>query len=86
MIPDWLSRRFYRGRHRAWGLSTAQVVDGSRTPDAGLDIHVLIDVWHQSGGGSGLHDFLGLTWDEYCEWVESGILPEGCGLRDGRGR
>lgn len=35
-----------------------------------------IDTWHNSGGNESLHEFLGMTWQEYKDWVESGQVPE----------
>lgn len=30
----------------------------------------LVDVWHESpDDGRPLHEFLGMTWPEYCRWV-----------------
>lgn len=34
------------------------------------DIDDFVDTWHQGGTGQELHDFLGLTWEEYALWVE----------------
>lgn len=44
------------------------VVAGRTTLDA-LDDY--IDRWHDGEGrGSALHDFLGLTWEEYGAWIK----------------
>src|SRR5271157_1134939 len=34
------------------------------------DIDDFIDVWHQGGTGVPLHEFLGLSQEEYAQWVE----------------
>jgi hypothetical protein len=35
------------------------------------DIDDFVEAWHQAGGfGQELHDYLGLTWNEYALWVE----------------
>jgi hypothetical protein len=36
-----------------------------------------VDLWHDDPNpfGPKLHEFLGLTWDEYKRWAESGELP-----------
>jgi hypothetical protein len=34
-------------------------------------IDAFIEAWHDGdGAGVGLHDYLGLTWPEYQEWVK----------------
>ncbi|WP_068059187.1 hypothetical protein [Nocardia xishanensis] len=31
-----------------------------------------VDAWHNgAGGGMPLHEYLGMTWSEYAEWVEA---------------
>lgn len=32
----------------------------------------LIDKWHDTDQSQPLHEFLGMTWDEYAAWVEAG--------------
>lgn len=53
-------------------------------PAAGIgDIHDAIDLWHEGAGeGQPLHEYLGMTWDEYRRWAESSVLPEGSRWRD----
>ena len=35
------------------------------------DLDDLIEEWHNTeGDGIPLHEFLGMTWDEYKRWVE----------------
>jgi hypothetical protein len=34
------------------------------------DIDDWIDRWHEEGGAEQLHDYLGLSWDEYRLWAE----------------
>jgi hypothetical protein len=35
------------------------------------DIEDFVKAWHEGGGfGQELHDYLGLTWNEYALWVE----------------
>jgi hypothetical protein len=47
---------------------TDGLVDGTYKAS---DLDALVDRWHAGGGrGKPLHDFLGLTWDEYRLWVE----------------
>lgn len=49
-------------------------------------IHDLIDHWYDAPEeevGRSLHEYLGLTWEEYCAWMNDRVLPVGCGLRDG---
>jgi hypothetical protein len=37
----------------------------------------LIDKWHESEGNQPLHEFLGMTWEQYAHWVEGkGFLLE----------
>lgn len=46
---------------------------GDASPD---QIDDFIDLWHEDGSGLGLHDFLGMTWEEYSAWVVNpGLLP-----------
>ncbi len=35
------------------------------------DIEDYIDQWHESQNQGELHEFLGLTWDEYSLWVKN---------------
>jgi hypothetical protein len=35
----------------------------------------LVDKWHDSDTGLSLHEFLGMTEEEYSVWVEFDILP-----------
>ena len=38
------------------------------------EIDDFIDKWHAGDGGSdSLHKYLGFTWRQYCQWVESNI-------------
>lgn len=34
------------------------------------DIDDWVDAWHESGEDIDLHEFLGMSWDEYSLWVE----------------
>ena len=43
------------------------VLDGSALF---TDIDDYIDRWHEHPGAESLHEYLGLTWDEYALWVE----------------
>lgn len=48
------------------------------------DIHEAIAEWHENGPyGVPLHDFLGLTWEQYALWAEGGPLPKGGAWYDG---
>lgn len=39
------------------------------------DIHDAIGRWHEGDGyGVELHEYLGMSWDEYARWAESGLL------------
>ncbi len=44
----------------------------------GRDIHEAIAAWHDhvDDGKTQLHEFLGMTWDQYKRWAEKGVLPE----------
>lgn len=38
----------------------------------------LVERWHASpDDGVSLHEFLGMDFEQYAEWVESGQLPPG---------
>ena len=40
------------------------------------DIDDFVDRWHEGKSGVELHDFLGMTWDEYARWVaDPDLLP-----------
>lgn len=40
------------------------------------DIHDFIDEWHDGDYPNELHEFLGMSWDEYSRWVSNSyILP-----------
>lgn len=41
----------------------------TETPEE-KEINDLIDQWHAGDGKIPLHEFLGMTWDEYCKWVK----------------
>lgn len=41
------------------------------------DIDDLVDEWHQSDGNMTLAEFLGLTHEEYKNWVKTGEVNEG---------
>jgi hypothetical protein len=45
----------------------AQCLEGRATLD---DIDTFIDRWHDGTDDRELHEFLGMTWDEYRLWVE----------------
>ncbi len=41
------------------------------------NIDDFIDSWHEGAGPLlKLHNFLGMTWEEYSIWVENSILPK----------
>lgn len=42
------------------------------------DIDDYIDAWHTDPNpfGPKLHTYLGMTWEQYKRWVETGDLPE----------
>jgi len=46
-----------------------------RATAADIDDH--IDWWHDGPAldGFSLHQFLGLTWEQYAAWAERGVLP-----------
>lgn len=47
------------------------------------DIHDAIDEWHKRPeDGVSLHAYLGMTWEEYKLWAESGILPDDSPFHD----
>ncbi len=40
------------------------------------EIDDFIELWHKNDSDKELHDFLGMTWEEYSAWVADGsILP-----------
>ena len=39
------------------------------------NIHDLIEQWHESDSKQELHEFLGLTFEQYKRWVETDELP-----------
>lgn len=48
------------------------------------DIHDGIAEWHEApDDDTYLHDFLGLTWEQYVQWATGGVLPLGCDWYDG---
>ncbi|MEU6228328.1 hypothetical protein [Streptomyces sp. NPDC047042] len=52
-------------------MSSATFVDDALTGVSGItDIDSYVDSWHESDSDLELHDYLGLTWDEYRLWVE----------------
>ncbi|AXI72404.1 hypothetical protein [Streptomyces cavourensis] len=53
-------------------MSKSTFVEDALTGVAGVeDIDSYVDAWHDGDGGDlELHEFLGMTWDEYRLWVE----------------
>jgi hypothetical protein len=52
-------------------MSSSTFVDDALAGAAGIaDVDSYVDFWHDSEVDVELHDFLGLTWDEYRLWVE----------------
>lgn len=41
-----------------------------KNPEA--EIHDYVEKWHNEGGESALHTYLGMTWGEYKEFVDNG--------------
>lgn len=39
------------------------------------NIHDLIEQWHESNSNQELHEFLGLTFNQYAHWVSTNELP-----------
>lgn len=42
------------------------------------DIHDAISAWHDASDDDGvqLHEYLGMTWEQYAHWAETGQLPK----------
>lgn len=41
------------------------------------DIDDFIDEWHKGEGNEDLHEFLGMSWEEYALWVSNPyVLPD----------
>lgn len=53
-------------------MSKTTFINDALAGTAGVDdIDSYIDAWHDSDDNAGeLHEFLGMTWDEYRLWVE----------------
>ncbi|MFL6202755.1 MAG: hypothetical protein ACJ76J_26600 [Thermoanaerobaculia bacterium] len=34
------------------------------------EIDDFVELWHESGSALPLHEFLGMTWEEYSAWVQ----------------
>lgn len=50
-----------------------QCVAGTQRPE---DVDDWIGRWHESGSGTALHDYLGMTWEEYSNFALAyGALP-----------
>ena len=43
------------------------------------EIDDLVDQWHAGDGKVPLHEFLGMTWEQYGEWLESNLWPKHTG-------
>lgn len=40
------------------------------------DVDDFIDQWHEGASENDLHEFLGMSWDEYASWVTNpSVLP-----------
>lgn len=62
-------------------------VPAARRTGAAVNVNIddAVELWHASPeNGMQLHEFLGMDWVEYCEWVETGWLREGWQLPDHR--
>ncbi len=60
-------------------------VEPCQAVSPGRDIHEAIAAWHDGDGdpeGKPLHEYLGMSWDEYKVWAETSELPEGSLWRD----
>ncbi len=52
-------------------MSNATYVEDALAGVAGIsDIDDYVDSWHDGSSDLDLHEFLGMTWDEYRLWVE----------------
>lgn len=38
------------------------------------DLEEFVELWHMGDSKESLHEYLGMTWDEYKTWIEKGIL------------
>jgi hypothetical protein len=46
---------------------------GAVTPE---EVDDLVELWHEGAGGDlPLHEFLGMSWDEYKTFVQEGVIP-----------
>jgi len=41
----------------------------------GETIYDLIEKWHEGESELQLHEYLGLTWEQYAHWVQTDELP-----------
>lgn len=58
------------------------------SPELSDRIDDLVDEWHDTAlGEASLPDYLGLTPEQYAEWLRDGVLPDGYEFpgRDGHG-
>ncbi|WP_406725491.1 hypothetical protein WJ438_13690 [Streptomyces sp. GD-15H] len=52
-------------------MSSSRFLQDALSGRAGVaDIDAYVDAWHDSDSDLSLHEYLGLTWDEYRLWVE----------------
>ncbi len=59
-------------------------VRGEASP---VQIDDFIEVWHQAESELSLHEFLGMTWEEYSAWVRNpGLLSSIIAAHRGLGR
>jgi len=40
------------------------------------NIYDKVDLWHTGASLMSLHDYLGMTWEEYAVWVQTAIIPD----------
>lgn len=50
------------------GTAIDLLVAGEASPE---EIDDAVAAWHEGGSGLELHEFLGMTWEEYALWVET---------------
>lgn len=65
------------GGHKHWGQDMAMVVDTAPQDERLRLFEDAIEKWHRSDSSKSLRDYLGVSFDEYFDYVEHGDVPEG---------
>jgi hypothetical protein len=71
----FVSIRYEGGRFGAFDIKDDLTKRSGNMKATKENIDDLIDEWHESNSELPLHEYLGLTWEQYKHWIKSDELP-----------